>query len=137
MSVPFADIVVGPTGSASRPVVDPVIEGLEEAPQRCLVDTGAQGIRLSAELAEALGIELEGEPNRIALGGALIDGWEVAVRLALTVNGERVEWEAPVSFCAPWNRAFGLAGLRGFLDCFDVTVRAADEELDLRSRLEG
>ncbi|HXN38425.1 MAG TPA: hypothetical protein VN892_10335 [Solirubrobacteraceae bacterium] len=42
----------------ARPVVDLVVEGLELAPQACLLDTGASGIRMGAYVADLAGIEL-------------------------------------------------------------------------------
>jgi hypothetical protein len=40
-------------------------------------------------------------------------------------------WTAPVWFCEPWIPSFGLLGLTGFLDHFEVTIAAYDELFEL------
>jgi hypothetical protein len=37
-----------------------------------------------------------------------------------------------VWFCDPWHPAFGLLGLTGFFDQFEVTVAAYEEWVELR-----
>jgi hypothetical protein len=55
--------------------MDVTVEGLEIAPQKCLVDSGALGVRLGAYVAELGGIDLTGVPEeRIVVGGATRSG---------------------------------------------------------------
>lgn len=44
---------------------------------------------------------------------------------------EGYEWTAAVWFCEPWTPAFGLLGLTGFFDHFEVTIAAYDEWIEL------
>lgn len=55
----------------------------------------------------------------------------------MTLGDTVHEWEAPVWFCEAGPQAFGLLGLRGFLDCFDLTLSGHDERFALASRLGG
>jgi hypothetical protein len=41
------------------------------------------------------------------------------------------EWRAPVWFCEPWTPGFGLLGLTGFFDHFEVTIASYEERIDL------
>ena len=41
------------------------------------------------------------------------------------------EWTAPVWFCEPWTAAFGLLGLTGFFDHFEVTTASYEERIEL------
>ena len=88
----------GPDGVRGRPIVDVVVEGLEIAPQACLLDSGATAVRFGAYLAE------------------LEDSYA---------------WTAPVWFCEPWLPAFGLLGLTGFFDHFEVTIASYEEWIEL------
>jgi hypothetical protein len=45
---------------------------------------------------------------------------------------ESYEWRAPVWFCDPWIPAFGLLGLTGFFDHFEVTLASYEEWFELR-----
>ncbi len=48
----------------------------------------------------------------------------------ITIGGHT--WEADVGFCDPWPRSWGLLGQLSFFRNFEVTMRAADSELELR-----
>lgn len=104
-----------PVGAAlARPVVDLVINGVEAAPVRCLLDTGAANSRLPASIAPQVGVELaavEASPP-IVVGGVRTVPHEVQVSLSCAGHA----WTATVSFCDPDFAGFGLAGLRGFFD---------------------
>lgn len=135
---PFRDVPIGVSGRASRPVLDVVVAGVGHAPQACLIDTGALAVRMSAEIADAFGIDLgEDEPMRIRVGGGTVEAREANVPLTITVDGEAITWEAAVWFCEPWTPAFGLLGLVGFLDRFDLEISGFDGTFSLTSRLEG
>jgi len=59
----------------SRPVVDLVVEGLELAPQACLLDTGATAVRMGGHVADLAGIELDRSmTEEITLGGLRTTG---------------------------------------------------------------
>ncbi len=40
-------------------------------------------------------------------------------------------WTASVWFCDPWTPAFGLLGLTGFFEHFEVTIAAYHERIEL------
>ena len=65
-----------------RPAIPVQVEDLAEAPQLCLVDTGATTNRFAGWLAEAVGIDLSGAPEQ-----------------ELVVGGVRAErnWHGPIS----------------------------------------
>lgn len=111
-----------------RPVVPVQIEDLEEAPQLCLIDTGATTNRFGAWLAEATGIDLGGAPEgTLVVGG--VTTTTLGARVDLTIAGKR--YEAPVTFCDPWPFAFNLLGQEGFLRFFRVTLCAAEAWLEV------
>jgi hypothetical protein len=115
-----------------RPVIDVVVEGLEVAPQACLLDSGATAVRFGMYLAELCGIDVTGAPSRLlAVGGERVEARMAEVSLLVTDGKDSHEWNAPVWFCEPWIPAFGLLGLTGFVDQFEVTIAAYDERIDL------
>jgi hypothetical protein len=122
-------------GSASvrpRPIVDVVIEGLDIAPQACLLDSGATAVRFGIELAEVCGIDLTAAPTTaLAAGGALVTARMAEVSLRISDDQDSCEWTAPVWFCEPWTPAFGLLGLTGFFDHFEVTISSYEESIEL------
>ncbi len=120
--------VPGEESMLVRPVVPVQIEDLEQAPQLCLVDTGATTNRFGAWLAEATGIDLSGAPeSTVVVGGVTATARNA--RASLTVAG--VRYDAPVSFCDPWPFAFNLLGQEGFLRFFRLTICAAEEWLEV------
>jgi len=114
--------------------VDVVVEGLDIAPQACLLDSGATAIRFGAHLAELCGIDTSSaEETKIAVGGTIVTGRVAEVGLCVTgEEGEEHEWTAPVWFCEPWRPAFGLLGLTGFFDQFEVRIAAYEEWFELK-----
>ena len=131
----FALRAVPDTGFASvrpRPIVDVVVEGLSIAPQACLLDSGATAIRFGAYLAELCGIDLSSAlTSRLAVGGATVTARMAEVDLLIADARDAYEWRAPAWFCEPWTPAFGLLGLTGFFDHFDVTISAYEERFEL------
>lgn len=122
----------GGTKARPRPIVDVVVEGLELAPQACLLDSGANAVRMGAYVAELAGIDLSDAPRcTVGVGGTLVSARMAEVALEVSDGSARHEWIAPVWFCEPWRPAFGLLGLTGFFDQFEVTVAAYDEWLTL------
>lgn len=134
MRFPFRQIPdpVG-TGVRPRPIVDVVVEGLELAPQACLLDSGASAVRMGAYVAELAGLDLTDAPRTtIAVGGALVSGRMMEVALEVSDGRSSYQWTAPVWFCEPWRPSFGLLGLTGFFDHFEVTMAAYEEWLTLK-----
>lgn len=118
----------GRTTVRARPIVDLVVEGLDIAPQACLLDTGATAIRLGAHVAELCGIDItKSIETKLAVGGALVTARMAIVSLQVTSQQDTHQWSAPVWFCEPWTPAFGLLGLTGFFDQFHVTIAAYEE----------
>jgi hypothetical protein len=131
---PFRDIP-DPSGNSvrPRPIIDVVVDGLELAPQACLLDSGATAVRMGSHVAELVGLDLTDVPQtRIAVGGALVTGSLAEVVLEVSDGDTNHQWTAPVWFCEPWRPAFGLLGLTGFFDQFQVTVAAYEEWVELR-----
>lgn len=115
-----------------RPIIDVVVEGLEIAPQACLVDTGATAVRFGDHVAGICGVDLTGAATEgLAVGGALVAARMAEVDLLVTDGEDSYEWRAPVWFCEPWRPAFGLLGLTGFFDQFEVTIASYEERIDL------
>ena len=134
MKFPFRQLP-DPTGPAvrARPIVDVVVEGIEFAPQACLLDGGATAVRFGMHVAEMAGVDLaDAEQTRLAVGGALVEGRLATVSLEVGDRRSSHRWKAPVWFCEPWQPAFGLLGLTGFFDQFEVLIRAYEERFELR-----
>jgi hypothetical protein len=121
----------GQTGRA-RPVIDLVVEGLELAPQACLLDTGASEIRMGQHVAELAGIDLSSQTQaEIVVGGLRTSCRTTSVQLELHQDNERHVWTPTVYFCDPWPWAFGLLGLGG-LDPFLLTLSSYQEWFEMR-----
>ncbi|MET1002739.1 MAG: hypothetical protein ABWZ15_13085 [Acidimicrobiia bacterium] len=112
----------------ARPVLDVVVEGMAEAPIRCLVDSGSCNTLLPAWSAELAGVSLTSAERRaLGTGGLTVEAAFATTRLTL---GEH-SWEAEVGFCERWPYGFGLLGQTSFFRFFVVTMRAADWELEV------
>ncbi len=133
MRFAFRDIPApGAATTRPRPIVDVVVEGLELAPQACLLDSGASAIRMGVHVAELIGLDLTDAPSTtIAVGGGRVAGRLGEVALAVSDGAATHQWPAPVWFCEPWRPAFGLLGLTGFFDQFVVTMAAYEEWVEL------
>jgi hypothetical protein len=122
----------GTAGVRARPIVDVVVEGLDIAPQACLLDSGATAVRFGAYLADLCGIDLAGAPEaRLAVGGKTVNALMAEVHLLVKDDSTEYAWTAPVWFCDPWIPSFGLLGLTGFFDQFKVTIASYEEWLEL------
>jgi hypothetical protein len=118
----------------ARPVVDLVIEGLDLAPQACLIDTGATEIRMGRHVAELAGLDLTGAVlDEVIVGGLRTVAAGIHVELELKQGRTSHAWSPTAYFCDPWPWAFGLLGLGG-LDPFLVTINAYDEWSELTPR---
>ena len=112
-----------------RPALLVHLEGLSEAPLRCLVDSGSVANRLPATLATLAGLSLDDalDEDRIAIAGLTTTGW--LLRAGVTVSGETLD--LPIWFCDPWPWSFGLLGQEGFFRHFRVTFCAAEGWLEV------
>jgi hypothetical protein len=116
-----------------RPIVDVVVEGLDIAPQACLLDSGATAVRFGVHVADICGVDLVGAPSAtLAVGGGAVEARMAEVDLSVSDGSTAYAWRAPVWFCEPWMPAFGLLGLTGFFDQFEVTIASYDERIELR-----
>ena len=132
MKIAFQELP-GQIGRA-RPVVDVVVEGLDMAPQACLIDTGAAQIRMGRHVAEIVGLDLAGAlVDDVVVGGVRTRASGVVTDLALQSGDSNHVWRPTVYFCDPWPWAFGLFGVAG-LDPFVLTIDAYDEWSELRPR---
>jgi hypothetical protein len=129
LTVQFAELPVPRGDAIARPVADITINRIDEAPLRCLIDSGALGVRLPASIAKALGVDLTGvEPGpSYIIGGTQVLPYDVDVSLACA----GYEWQTTVSFCSPDFAGFGIAGLRGFFDRIHVGIDGYLEVVDL------
>jgi hypothetical protein len=116
----------------ARPIVDVVVEGLDIAPHACLLDSGATAVRFGVYVAELCGVDLSDAPEtRLAVGGAVVRARMAEVSLHIGEHSDTYTWTAPVWFCDPWAPSFGLLGLTGFFDQFEVTIASYDEWFEL------
>ena len=132
----FRDIPDPGTGGVRpRPIVDVVVEGLEIAPQACLLDSGATGSALRRTHRRNLRDRPAGRAaKRLAVGGALVTALMAEVTLELDDGSQQYAWSAPVWFCEPSAPSFGLLGLTGFFDHFTVTIASYQEWFELTPR---
>jgi hypothetical protein len=115
----------------ARPVVDLVVDGLDLAPQACLLDTGASDVRMGGHVAELAGIDLTGATeHEIVVAGLQTTGHAATVQLELRQGKDSHTWAPTVYFCDPWPWAFGLLGLAG-LDPFLVSIDTYEEWAEL------
>jgi hypothetical protein len=123
----------GATKVRARPIIDVVVEGLDIAPQACLLDSGATAVRFGAYVAELCGIDLSEAPEtRLAVGGNIVSALMAEVHLFIEDESANYGWTAPVWFCEPWTPSFGLLGLTGFFDHFEVTIASYEDWVELK-----
>lgn len=119
----------GDPATLARPVLDVIVEGMVEAPLRCLVDSGSIHTLMPAWVATEAGVPVD----RTDEHHLLVAGSGVVARFAavqLTVGDHR--WKATVGFCKPWPYGWGLLGQTSFFRFFVVTFRAGDWELEIQ-----
>lgn len=113
-------------------MIDLVVEGLDLAPQACLLDTGATDVRMGYHVADLAGIDLEGAlVSDIVVGGLRTTGHGATIQLELRQGRDSHTWSPTVYFCDPWPWGFGLLGLSG-LDPFLLTLNAYEEWIELK-----
>jgi hypothetical protein len=117
----------------ARPIVDVVVEGFDIAPQACLLDSGATAVRFGTHVADLCGIDLSEAPEtQLAVAGSVVNARMAEVHLFVEDESANYAWTAPVWFCDPWRPSFGLLGLTGFFDHFEVTIASYAEWFELR-----
>lgn len=127
MIVPYTELP-DEAGGLPRPVLDVVIEDMDDVLVPCLVDSGAVHTLLPSWVAQAAALPLsEGQSRILGIGGMSTSATFVTVRFGA---GGRV-WEAVAGFCDPWPYAWGLLGQASFFRFFTVTFRAADFEFEV------
>ncbi|MGI8936779.1 MAG: hypothetical protein ACR2JF_00940 [Iamia sp.] len=132
MIIPFRGLP-GTHGFTPRPVADVAITHDTTAHVVALCDTGALYNRFASWVADEIGLDVSAiEPEALGVGGQHL----LARTAVLSLRVGEMEWEAPVSFCEPWPWSYQLLGQEGFFRWFEVTVRAADSELDI-TQIEG
>lgn len=126
----------GLAGGAEWPLLDVYLDPEALVPQTCIVDSGAAGIRLSADLAAGAGVGLPAEPNGpdAIAGGVRSQTYRARVPLTVALGDDLVRWTAPVAFCRPWPHPFGLLGHEGFFDAFDVLLIGRDRRFACTAR---
>jgi hypothetical protein len=129
-------IAFRPTLGASErlPLLDVFLTADCAIAHTCLLDTGAVGVRLSADFAYASDIPLPREPNApdVIAGATRSQVYAVEHPLFIEVDGAPLSWTARVSFCDPWPHPFGLLGRNGFFDVFDVLVQGHAKRFEVR-----
>jgi hypothetical protein len=92
----------------------------------------ATAVRFGLHVAELCGVDLSGaSETQLAVGGAVVGALMAEVSLQIEGDFENYIWTAPVWFCEPWAPSFGLLGLTGFFDQFEVTIAASEEWFEL------
>ena len=114
-------------------MIDLVGEGLELAPQACLVDSGAADIRMGQHVADLAGLVPGDLVEDIVVRGLRTTGRAAIVQLEVRQGPASHRWSPTVDFCDPWPWAFGSFGLCGF-DPFVVTIDAYEEWSTLTPR---
>lgn len=128
MILPFRGLP-GARGFTPRPVIDLAVSHQTTASVLALCDTGTLHNRFGFWVAELIGLEVgDIAPEAIGVGGQHL----LARTAVVTLEIDGFGWEAPVSFCEPWPWSYQLLGQEGFFRWFEVLVRAADRELELR-----
>jgi hypothetical protein len=122
----------GRTTVRARPIVDLVVEGLDIAPQACLLDTGATAIRLGAHVAELCGIDTtKSLDTKLAVGGSLVTARMAIASLEVTSATDTHGGAHQYVSASPGRRHSDSLGLTGFFDHFHVTIAAYEEWLEL------
>jgi hypothetical protein len=112
-----------------RPVLDVVLDGRDDVPLLCLIDTGSLRTRLPGWMSELLGLDLAGVPEeRVVVGGVPVLSRHAHVRVRIGQH----EVPAGVWFCDGWNAAFGLLGQEDVLRAFRLELSSAEGWFELR-----
>ncbi len=116
------------SGGWARPLLDVVVEDMDDVLVPCLVDSGAVHTLLPRWVADACAVSLEGARTAVlGVAAGPTTATFTTVRLSTGIHA----WEADVGFCDPWPYSWGLLGQSSFFRFFTVTFRAADFELDI------
>lgn len=131
MRVPFSE---APSENTARPIVEVAFPDAPQLTALALVDSGARGNRFSADIADVLGLDLSrAKPEQAIVGG----GKHRAYPVDVTMQVGSWSWSAPVWFVKDWPHAYGLLGLDGFFDSFNVSFVAARSEFRIIKHRRG
>lgn len=96
------------------PVVFRNMQNGRELPIFCLIDSGASDILINTEIAQALGIDVEGGKPRMYGGiGGTVTGYEHTIKMHVMGNKEEF---TVICGVLPLPAYDGLLGQRGFFD---------------------
>lgn len=127
MRVPYTELP-DEGGGWPRPVLDVVIDDMDDILIPCLVDSGALHTLFPRWVAEAGALSLEGgRAVALAVAAASTSATFTTVRMSAAGHA----WEGQIGFCDPWPYAWGLLGQIAFFRFFTVTFRAADFEFEV------
>jgi hypothetical protein len=103
-----------------------------ELPIFCLVDSGASDTLLNAEIAEALGIDVqEGAPRIYAGVGGEVTGYQHTI--AMRMMNDRREFIIPCGVL-PLPAYDGLLGQRGFFDHYKVVFEKYTKRFEVTAQ---
>jgi hypothetical protein len=124
---------MGPTGIEYDPFVDVVFTNPSNGLSveiRCLIDSGAGGIILSAEFAELLGLDLKRGDEHLYQGIAHDPVSAYDHELMIRLKEDRHAFRVVCSLM-PGLKASGLLGQRGFFDHYKVVFERAKKRIEL------
>ncbi|MCH7925214.1 MAG: clan AA aspartic protease, partial [Planctomycetes bacterium] len=119
---------------ASRPTIEAKING--KGPFRFILDTGAQGMLINADLAKELNLKATGkshmgdpsDPEAIEVDRVRLDSVSIGDAVLTGVNAN--SWEQPAAFRHSLSNVRGIIGLTVLADCL-VTFDYANNEMRL------
>jgi hypothetical protein len=119
-----------PNGQGPLPVVGLDLLHAPGLRVPALIDSGAAGVRLDADLASLVGVDIsEFKPWSLAIGGhGRLLAYDVPdVRLGIG----RAAWTATVTFVSPWPFAHAVLGTAGFFDSWTVRLDRRRDQVAL------
>lgn len=117
---------VGPIRGAAPPIIQFAFGALPRVQVLGLVDSGSHGVRVDADFAGPLGLNLASlEETTFSAGGNRYAERRTTVALRLG----KYSWDAEVSFVENWGYSYQLLGFRGFFDQFRVKIDALREDV--------
>jgi hypothetical protein len=139
MIFPYVSYEIDPTPSIPSGVIHRpeirirVIAGQRSIQVSGLLDTGADNVFASASLAEALGIEMRGEPEQaLSAGGHELEVWPGSVEIEIALDGGRYRWPVEVGFLSGDDEPpVAYLGHAGFLEHFKAIFDAENWLVEL------
>jgi hypothetical protein len=122
-----------PDGTISRtPSIPIVLVGNEIIPSQGLLDSGSDISAISKDLAELLGLKLDG-PREPAFGiGGKVDSVQTSIAILIQQGHEKYKFNVPVKvILGPYDFPV-LLGRTGFFDKFIISFDQAGEKVSLK-----